>query len=209
MFGECAFKGQKINATISINLSSYKLWITNRKCDWIYRQQCTVENFQVLINISQGEVIDLSPYGSSQGLYSHSELIWQWSNWNKTMEVVSTFRECFEWHEVETSNPWLQFGNSIQTNFWILASTFHPLYAWNRKSKFNNDNFICFFYLNQVYTFMACVGTLFISERPVNDTVITTVSFVYAVLFTPVSMLVCFLDVALVFSVQAQLSGCL
>lgn len=56
---------------------------------------------------------------------------------------------------------------------------------------------------------MACVGTLFISERPVNDTVITTVSFVYAVLFTPVSMLVCFLDVALVFSVQAQLSGCL
>lgn len=125
--------------------------------NWKHWQQYIDENPWVLVNISQGEVIDWSSYGSPQGLYCHLELIKQWANSNKTMEVISAFRDSFEWHEVGMSSPLLQFCNSTQIYLWKLASAFHPLKAWNKKSNFNNDKFHLSFNLDQIHTFVACV----------------------------------------------------
>ena len=67
------------------------------------------------------------------------------------MDAIFEFIESFEWHEVEMSSPPLQFGNSIQINWWKLASAFHTLKAWNRTSNFyNNEKFYLSFNLDKI-----------------------------------------------------------
>lgn len=63
MFLAFGFRGQEINSTNSINLPFCEMWISNKASDWIHCQQYTSKNHQVHINISQGKVIDQSPYG--------------------------------------------------------------------------------------------------------------------------------------------------
>lgn len=89
MLSAFRFEEQKLNAITSINLSPCKLWLLTRNL--IHWQQCIVENLQVLVNISQGKVIDWNPYDSTQELYSNWELLYHWSNSNKIMEFVSPF----------------------------------------------------------------------------------------------------------------------
>lgn len=54
MLSAFGFEGQKINSTSSTNLLSCKLWITNKKFDWIYRHQYIDDNHWVLVNFSPG-----------------------------------------------------------------------------------------------------------------------------------------------------------
>lgn len=65
-----------------------------------------------------------SPSGSPQGKYSHSMLRWKWNSLNGTVEISASVNEPIQWHGVRMSNPFLQFGNSIQTNSWKLESAF-------------------------------------------------------------------------------------
>lgn len=121
------FKGQQINATISINLPFCEMRVTNKESDWVHWQQCNSEKPQVLINISQENIIEWSPYGFPQGKYSHSELRWKQYSLNGTVEISASVNEPIQLHGVGMSSPFLQSGNSIQTNLWKLTSSFHPL----------------------------------------------------------------------------------
>lgn len=134
MLQTSGFKGQEINVTSSINLSFCGMWITNQESPWVHWQQGKSEKSQVLISISQGDVIDWSPFGSLKGKYSHSELRWKWYSWNGTVENSAYVNKPIWRHGAGMSGPLLQFGNSIRTNLWKLAHAFHPLKAWEGKT---------------------------------------------------------------------------
>lgn len=111
----------------------------------------------MLINISKGDVIDWSPYSTPQGKYSHSELRWKWYNINGTVEISASINQSIWWHGVGMASLLLQFGNSILTNLWKLASAFHPLKVFEGKLNIKDDKYTLSFRLNQSPPFMACV----------------------------------------------------
>lgn len=142
MLHASVFRGQEINATSSINLPIYEMWVTNKESDWVHWQQCKSEKSQVLLNISHGDAIYWSPCNFPQGKYSHSELKWQWYNSNGAIEMNSTVNEPIWWHGVGI-HAILQFGKSVQPNLWKLARALSPLQAWEGKLNIKDDKYTC------------------------------------------------------------------
>lgn len=149
------FKGQVINATRSLSLPFCEMRVTNKASNWVHWQQGQNEKPRVLINISPGDVTLWSPFGSAQGKYSHSELRWKWYNLNGPLEISTSVNEPIQWPGVGMASL-LQFGNSVQTNLWKMASAFHPHKAWERKFNIKDDKYNLSFRLNQSYPFLVC-----------------------------------------------------
>ena len=93
MLQASGFKGQEINDISSRNLLFCEMQVSNKESDWMHRQQCQSKRPQVLINISQGDGIDWSHFGSPQGRYFHSGLIWKPYNLNGTVEISFSVNE--------------------------------------------------------------------------------------------------------------------
>ena len=105
------------------------------------------------------------------------------------MEAAFTFRDSLEKHWVGMSTPLLQFGNSIQTNLWKFASTFHPFEVWTRKLNFKSDQLHLFKMLIKVTCLWLVCCYLFCYQKDLwTYTLIIIIPLVHKVLLIPVSL---------------------
>lgn len=92
LFSLHASGGQEINTANSLNLPFCEMWVTNKELTGYTGNNVNARTLGCVL-ISQGKVIDWSPYGFPQEKYSHSELRWQRHSLNGTREIRSTVDE--------------------------------------------------------------------------------------------------------------------